>query len=188
LPIHGSRLRKAVRTAGRAWRAFRSPDPRAVEELLARGTSALPFLGSALRRHLEEFPDSVSGLSRTEHGVLEIALTPTTALHAFSRIHTGEDAFFIADLSFWGIIRTLSTGRPALLELSDLPAAGLDVARSMAATRIQTTNVGRAVVERRQDRIAITGIDVWRGGVHLVGRHSIWRWDRSSRQLVRPPG
>jgi len=173
--------------ARRAWRAFKSPDPRALEELLAGGTSALPFLTNALRRHLEEYPDSVNGLSRTEQKVLEIGLTPMTAQQAFFNVHDGEDAFFIADVSFWGVVQALANGEPALLQLSDLPAAGLDVARSMVKTRIQTTNVGRAVVERRQDRIATTGIDVWRGGVHLVGRHAIWRWDRSTRRLARSP-
>ncbi len=47
-----------------AWAAFRSPDPRPLAELLRQDTSALPFLGGALRRHLQQFPAMGNGLSR----------------------------------------------------------------------------------------------------------------------------
>src|SRR5262245_31440649 len=58
--------------ATEAWRAFRSPDPMDVQTLLDRDTSALPFLGGALRRHLEQFPAVRNGLARTERQILEV--------------------------------------------------------------------------------------------------------------------
>ena len=60
--------------AARAWSAYRSPDPRAIEALLKGDTSALPFLAAALARHLEEFPSDADGLSRSERRMLEQAL------------------------------------------------------------------------------------------------------------------
>jgi hypothetical protein len=51
-----------------AWTAFRSPDPRNLETVKI---AALPFLAAALRRHLEEFPWTTDGLSRTERQILQ---------------------------------------------------------------------------------------------------------------------
>src|SRR5262249_51201147 len=42
----------------RAWAAVRAPEPTAIETLIESDTSALPFLAAALRRLLEELPDS----------------------------------------------------------------------------------------------------------------------------------
>ncbi|CAA9548064.1 MAG: hypothetical protein AVDCRST_MAG88-559, partial [uncultured Thermomicrobiales bacterium] len=55
-----------------AWAAFRSPTPTAIESVAAGDTTPLPFLGAALRRHLEQFPAVRSGLSRTERQILEV--------------------------------------------------------------------------------------------------------------------
>jgi hypothetical protein len=60
--------RRHLQEARAAWAAFRSPDPRDLEKL--RITS-LPFLPAALRRHLEEFPWTTDGLSRSQRQILE---------------------------------------------------------------------------------------------------------------------
>jgi len=52
-----------------AWIAVTSADPRALPFLVKR-IKAMPFLAGALERHLEEFPDPTSGLSRTERQIL----------------------------------------------------------------------------------------------------------------------
>src|SRR5215472_8872566 len=70
-----------------AWRAFRSPDPTAIESLLARDTTALPFLAGALRRHLEQFPAVENGLARTERQILQVALA---GRHNFPSLFTAE--------------------------------------------------------------------------------------------------
>jgi hypothetical protein len=66
--LRGPVLRKHLQDAQAAWRAFRSPDPFAIEAVRA---PSLPFLGAALRRHLEEFPWTTDGLSRTERQILQ---------------------------------------------------------------------------------------------------------------------
>jgi hypothetical protein len=57
--------------SSRAWEAFRSPDPTRISTLLDENISALPFLGPALLRHIEQFPSTENGLSRSERQVLE---------------------------------------------------------------------------------------------------------------------
>lgn len=61
-------VRRHFQEAQAAWAAFRSPDPRRLENLR---TTSLPFLAAAVRRHLEEFPWTTDGLSRTERQILQ---------------------------------------------------------------------------------------------------------------------
>jgi len=60
--------RRHFQEAQAAWAAFRSPDPHRLEDLKS---AALPFLDAALRRHLEEFPWTTDGLSRSQRQILE---------------------------------------------------------------------------------------------------------------------
>jgi hypothetical protein len=63
-------LDREVRGLARAaWAAFTSPRPEALQPL-ADGTPALPAVGEALRRLLEEYPWTGSGLGRTERQLL----------------------------------------------------------------------------------------------------------------------
>ena len=59
--------RRHMQEARAAWTAFRSSDPRNLETVKI---VALPFLAAAIRRHLEEFPWTTDGLSRTERQIL----------------------------------------------------------------------------------------------------------------------
>jgi len=59
-------VRRHFQQARAAWAAFRSPDPTDLEKLK---TESLPFLAAALLRHLEEFPWTTDGLSRTERQI-----------------------------------------------------------------------------------------------------------------------
>jgi len=47
------------RTAQTAWNAFTSSDPRGIERFIESDTSALPFIATALRRHLEQSRRSI---------------------------------------------------------------------------------------------------------------------------------
>src|SRR5207244_689104 len=57
----------AMLALGRAaFRAYASPDPQALEILLARGGAALPFLAAAVHCHLGRFPSVASGVDEVE--------------------------------------------------------------------------------------------------------------------------
>ncbi len=85
--------RRHLQEARAAWTAFRSPDPRALENLKI---TSLPFLGAALRRHLEEFPWVTDGLSRTERQIVQALREGALALHDILR-RIEEDPVFLAD-------------------------------------------------------------------------------------------
>ena len=170
-----------IALATRAWSAYRSPDPRAIEELLKSDTSALPFLAAALARHLEEFPSDADGLSRSERRLMEQAMTgPADIRAAFPRMHHGETAYYIADSWFVDRARELASASPALIDLS----ITADQASGLPAGTIALTRAGREVLEGASDRVAVCGIDRWLGGVHVQGHGRAWRWSARSGHLV----
>jgi hypothetical protein len=166
--------------AQRAWAAFRSPDPRRLEELLRGDSTALPFLGAALRRHLEEFPSTVNGLSRSEQHLLDLVAGGQTAIrNVFPQMHIGESCFYIADLSFWNLAKALGKGPHPLLDIAATESGG-----SLPSGRFAVTDDGDRVRRGTADRVQLCGIDRWLGGVHLEGSGLIWRWDPKLERVV----
>jgi hypothetical protein len=167
--------------AEQAWQAFRADDPRRVESLLASDTSALPFLAYALQRHLEEFPSTHGGLSRTERRLMELVQEhPADLWTTFTRMHDDETAFYIADLSFWTLVESLASAFPPLVAV-ETQSRG---ARQLPKGTVALTDVGRAVFDGKMDRITVCGLDRWLGGVHLSGSERLWRWDAAHARLV----
>jgi len=153
-----------IAVAARAWEAYRSADPRAIEAVLGTDTSTLPFLARALRRHLEEFPSAVNGLSRSEQRVMEQAIDGPVALRAaWPRAVEGERWFYLTDTSFADRTQGLAAAAPSLLTLR--------------ADDFELTPAGRDVLSGAADRLRLCGIDRWLGGVHLTGRGPSWRWN-----------
>jgi hypothetical protein len=160
--------------AERAWQAFRSPTPEALDALRRTDTSALPYLAPALARFLQEYPWTSDGLSRTERRLLQLASGGGIDLAAaFPRMHDGEDAYYITDSSLADLADTLSRTSPPLLTLTPGRIAG----QGSLEGSVTITDFGRAVLAGRSDRVATCGIDLWLGGTHLRGDAAVWRWD-----------
>lgn len=154
-----------VALARQAWAAFRSPTPDALERFVTTDTSALPFLGPALMRHLEEFPSERNGLSRTEQQLLELAEPrPISIVDAFRGNAGRERWFFIGDSSFWTVVVRLATSTPALLDVEIIEASN----QALPHGTITITDIGRDVMNGCADSIALCGIERWLGGVHLT--------------------
>ncbi|HET7230108.1 MAG TPA: DUF1835 domain-containing protein [Longimicrobium sp.] len=162
-----------------AWAAFRSPDPTAIITLLEDDTVELPYLADALARHLEQFPSTANGLSRSEQQALQVMAGGAATLKEayLASHHALEDPIWLGDASFFGYVEDLAGGEHSLVDLG--PGERHDGSRTVALT-----DAGRAVLEGRQDRVRLNGIDRWLGGVHLHGREAAWRWDASARTLV----
>ncbi len=160
--------------AARAWDAFRADTPQALDALLRTDTSALPFLAAALARHLEDYPWTRDGLSRTERRVMSLAQSaPVDIRTAFPRMHDDETAFYIADSSFWQIVTELESATPPLVTI-ELTASA---AGHLPAGAIALTDAGRSVLGGHADRVELCGIDRWLGGVHLTRTQPVWRWE-----------
>ena len=163
----------------RAWRAFTGDDPRAIERLLAdEDLTPLPFLAAALRRFLEEFPSVRDGLVRTDRQLLELIEQGTTRLgELFPANHALESNYFIGDSSFIVRLRRLARGLDALVHLEE-PSE-----EWWKTGTVELTGQGRAVLAGRGNWVRLSGIDEWRGGVHLEGNDAEWRWDSASQRL-----
>jgi hypothetical protein len=160
-----------LEAAQRVWRAFSSPDPRSIEDVLP-SLDALPFMAAALVRHLEEFPSTDNGLSRTERQALEaLAGGPLPLAKLFRAAHLErEEPIFLGDTVFYDLVGALAHSDASLVRIDGEQA--------------HITDRGRDVIEGRADRVALLGIDRWLGGVHLKGRKVPWRWDEATQRLV----
>jgi hypothetical protein len=153
-----------------AWQAFCSPDPVAIEKLLAHDTSALPFLAGAFRRHLQQFPSLEGGLARTERQILQTVLA---GQHTFPTLFAAEqkmeERIFMSDASLRRWIRGLMDCRNPLLSVHE----GI----------YRVTNLGREALMGSVDHVRLNGINRWLGGVHLQGAETLWRWDEKAGKL-----
>jgi len=169
----------ALALGHRAWDAYASDDPRAVELLLEEDAGALPFVREALQSHCARLPSIATGLNEIESAILATLeggamgfgdLFRAIASHPRARRHG------MGDLQLAAHVRELA------------PLVGLSGADVMTA-EITITPLGREVVAGRRDWPGVRGIDVWLGGVHLRGDRPRWRWDGARRRLVEPaPG
>jgi len=165
--------REQVGLAAAAWMVFTGTEAARIESLLEHDTSALPFLGAALRRHLEEFPSKRHGLSRSEQQALEVIAEGAETLgDAFPQAHhQREEAVFLGDTVFAWYLERMSRVPVPLLTFDDgspiaAPRAG-DAPQTFWRRRAEITEAGRAVLAGRENAIALNGIDRWLGGVHL---------------------
>src|SRR5262245_33467956 len=178
-------------TATGAWSAFRASDPRQLADFAARPSGSLPFLRDALKRLLEEYPSSANGLSRTANAALrELDAGPRSGHDLFVATQAREERPFMGDCSFFDILHQLAGGAVPLVTLAP-PAVGpgtaTDPAHDLHAHTIAITDAGRDVLGGHADAVVLNGLDVWRGGVHLVaprGQQSPWRWDAGRERLV----
>lgn len=175
--------------ASRTWAALRAADPLALEAVRAEGTDALPLLGAALERLLEELPSSSNGLSRTEQAALvAVAEGARAPAEIFVAVHTREERPFMGDWSFWRVLARLASGAKPLLELAsgakprfppEIPASA-----SFGSQRFRLTPTGRECLANRLDAVRTNGIDRWLGGTRLWHGGRIWRWDGATKTVA----
>jgi hypothetical protein len=177
---------KQLQLATTAWQAYCSSNPTDVEKVIQTDTSPLPFLGAALGAHLRRFPSTRNGLGRIENKGLEIIESGSKSfMEMFPRFSSTEPIYGLGDAQFWLSLQRMSRGRPPLLTLENRQngADGLtsDVVRN---AKLEITDAGRAVLKGEADFIALDGIDIWLGGVHLTGENELWRWDEPSQRIL----
>ncbi|MEO8909073.1 MAG: DUF1835 domain-containing protein [Gemmatimonadaceae bacterium] len=172
-----------------AWKAFGSKDPRAILALLAEDTSPLPYLASALRRHLEEFPAIKNGLSRSECEALSaIRDGHTTPVAAFLEVAARQESIFLGDIIFYSYLARLSGKEKPLVTWADgkvVIAPTAETSREFVKRQLALTPLGREVLSGKKDWQLLNTQTRWLGGVEIAPGGGAWRWDEGQRALVR---
>ncbi|MFL5480264.1 MAG: DUF1835 domain-containing protein [Gemmatimonadaceae bacterium] len=175
--------------AVRAWSAFGSSDPTSIERVLSGSTSALPYLGRALIRHLEEFPSTVNGLSRSEREALTaIQDGHATPVAAFLEVAAKQESIFLGDLVFFSYLERLSGHENPLVTLKDgkpVVAPSFKISRDFVEAELTLTALGADVLAGKKDWQQINTASRWLGGVEITPGEGGWRWDPGERRLTR---
>ncbi len=176
--------------AARVWSAFTAPTPMALSDLLCSHTSALPFVGRALYRLLQQYPWQDDGLCRSERQILQsVADGPRTIGQSFSVCQDREEAPFLGDWCFaTEYIEPMASGTNPLicapggkrLETGNRFLPG----HRYWSRQLALSKLGRGVLDGVVTRCEVAPIDRWIGGVHLDGNERSWRWDEGQRRIV----
>ncbi len=158
-----------LKAAASAWAAFCDADPRRLARMAIRPPRALPYLGEALLRHLEQFPSIENGLSRSEQQALAILASGPRRFEAlFAEGQRWEERIFLGDSSFAAYLGALAGCRTPLIVLRGEMWA--------------LTEMGARVLAGERDHLELNGIDRWLGGVHLRDGEA-WRWSDERRTV-----
>ncbi len=163
-----------------AWAALTSADPRELAAIARTRTPALPHLGPAVHRHLQELPSSVNGLSLTQSLLLQILAREPTSVGDLWRVYQGElePLPFLGDTMFLHILNQMGRAHPAVYKRSvqdpDRPFSdGLAI-----------TQTGRQVLEGVTDWLSLHPPVRWLGGVRIDPSTPNWRWDEARQDVT----
>ena len=178
-----------LQLATQAWEAYRSPEPKAIEELLEGDTSVLPFLRDALLRHLARFPSARNGLGRIENKALDLVDAGFSEFPSlFTQFGRAEPAYGLGDCQFWYDLKRISEARHPLLTIKAPGLARAGRSDGFTKSSFKLTEAGEAVRSGKQDFVSINGIDLWLGGVHLSDKGAIWRWHEEEQRITSTTG
>jgi hypothetical protein len=170
----------------RAWQAVTSPTPEALADLVNTQTPALPVLGRALARHLQELPSAQNGLSLTEQLTLQILAEkgPMNAARLFGwYTNHYEPLVFMGDSSYWTVLLGLAnSGKPALKidERADMPK---DWNRHW---QVELLPFGEDLLRNKVDWLKTNALERWVGGVRIDSRQAAsWRFDRERSTVLQ---
>jgi len=179
----------ALASARDGWAAFRSKDPRAIELYLPNADVVTPFMRPSLHRHFQEFPDSATGLMRSEKHVLDVvAAGEARPGAAFGQVMDQERWLFGGDLRFFQHVADLTNGEKPLLACAPDPKFQVPYwdkidRETFLAQRLSLSSVGKAVLAGTATAFDSLHRDIHLGGVHVRSGAPMWTWNRQREAL-----
>lgn len=161
-----------------AYQAFTSPDPQHLLIPSVQVSADFPFLRTAIRRLLSEYPDPRNGLSQTaEQSLRELQRGRASLRDLYKWNQILEPAPYLGDtVYFWLMEQLIWAEHPAITVTA---AAG-----HPGESAVELSAIGRQLIERRANWIDLNGIDRWIGGVHLSRDSKIWTFHRDAGELA----
>jgi hypothetical protein len=163
--------------ADRGWAAYSSPDPRALNSVIANDDPDFPFLRTGLELHAMRFPSTRNGLGAVEARALDlIAAGASEFVAVFDAFNTDVPRYGLGDGEFYRVLWRLANVAVPMLTMTkgEGPA-------SPPKALFAVTPAGEKVMAGQADFLDLNGTDFWLGGAHLTNGKA-WRWD--GRQLV----
>ena len=163
--------------ARKAWAAYTSPDPTALNALLDRDNADFPFLREGLSLHASRFPSTQNGLGAVERrilGILSVGAMDFVTL--FPQVEPDPQRFGFGDSEVLAILKSLAERAVPLLTITGQPPKAI----------YAITPAGENVLRGDVDDCAVNDPDVWFGGAHLT-KETLWRWDEGARRILPNP-
>lgn len=159
----------ALALARQVWAAYTAADPIRWAELAAQHHSALPLLGPALARQLQELPGAEDGLSLTQRLTLRILAEKgeMPAGKVFGHLMmTYEPLPYLGDMMFNALLRAfIDAPHPLLHE-----QAGSEWPKRL----VRLTALGERVVRGEVNWLDLEPAERWVGGVQIIADRSPW--------------
>lgn len=180
-----------IALASKGWAAFGSSDPIALECFFGTDLSGLPFLADALQRHLEEYPDLATGLTRTEAQILALVADGVhSPIGLFVKNMELETALYMGDWTTFSRINVLCSGPSPLLRCEPggtfrYPPNDTFAPKEFAQQSLHLTRVGLEVASGNRSARPLIARDESLGGVHLQSGSPLWMWDSTNRRLAK---
>ncbi|WP_455914577.1 DUF1835 domain-containing protein [Pseudomonas syringae] len=159
----------ALALARQVWAAYTAADPTRWAELAAQHHSALPLLGPALARQLQELPGAEDGLSLTQRLTLRILAEKgeMPAGKVFGHLMlTYEPLPYLGDMMFNALLRPLIDAPHPLLH----EQAGSEWPKRL----VRLTALGDRVVRGEVNWLDLEPAERWVGGVQIIADRLPW--------------
>ena len=163
--------------ANRAWTAYTSSDPRALNDVFASAPNDLPFLREGLRLHATRFPSVKNGLGSVENRLLTLIANGATDFASLFPVFDDKlPRFGFGDTQVLYALRYLAS-RPVpvitMTEAGEIPPKAT----------FTVTPAGENVLKGTVDDTTVNDPDYWLGGAHVT-KENVWRWDEGLQQIV----
>ena len=171
--------------ASNAWSAYCSSNPLSIQQVISADSSALPVLKDNLLGHLARFPSVRNGLGQVENSALQLINSGIKQFTLLcSEFEKAEPVYGFGNLQLFNELQRLANVSQPLLVISDVKQQPLTSdAGPVIEASLEITDTGRAVMNGQKNFIALNGIDLWLGGVHLNANNPGWLWSEQSRTL-----
>ncbi len=159
----------ALALARKAWDAYTATDPSDWAQLAVQRHPALPLLGPALARQLQELPGAADGLSMTQRLILRILAErgELPAGKVFGHLMMSYEPLpYLGDQMFNALLRPITDTPYPLVE--EQPG------REWQKRLIRITPLGEQVLLGHENWLDYTPEERWVGGVRIVPGQSPW--------------
>lgn len=171
----------------RAWAALCAPDPSELHSCATDAPCAVPPMSTALLRHLRELPMRTSGLSYTQHLVLQILEDhgPLKGADLFRKLMTDYEPLpYLGDMMFWHLLVDFLNSDEQPFDYTTHDTANVKLPWPQRVLSIN--NYGINLLKGRADYLTSYRGQRWVGGVRIDGGQAtqkpqgpVYRWDNS---------